>query len=462
MFSFRGQLRCRKRKLRVIALVCAFGVLAPMLAVAAADVAGAATTVGCVGDTCAGEDPAAMGCGSDAETKYSTNYKGGFWELRFSEACASAWLRTDMDEAVTGRGYIVGYRCAAGSGDCRGQLESRTLPAGRGYTDMVSATSHQKFRACHATRTAEIAGPFDECGSPVSAPQITSRAPAVETVRQADLASSTCAGSTPDESLHGKIESIGNYVVRAVPQLGQCDTGHRFTAGMHASLVGRTRDFVLVELETGVQGWVHIDSYVQTAESQTKLQTQTEPFHGSAREIEIRRSIMGADGVLDADEHAFWVDSFSSDLSIDEFFVIKGDPLGLEFLNWSDDGCSGPTPSFLRAEQAFTESCLRHDFCYRNNLVLGRSWMKERCDDQMGRDMAGVCQVIGSEFAQCERWAKIYLGAVRDFGRIDKAVLVLPKDSLNPAGVRNRYMCPHSGFYDSGQYICRVRRVTVV
>ena len=389
-----------------------------------------------------------MGCGSDAETRYTTTYKGGFWELRFSPSCRSSWLRVDMadQQAVVGRGYVVGYRCSEGSGDCRGDLESRPLSAGRGYTDMISTTSYEAFRVCYAASSTEVAGPFDDCGSPVRG---LSSSPAVETVRQADLVATRCSSSpTPEMSLNKlTVESVGNFVIRSIPRYGKCDTGQRFSKGMRATVLGRTGEYVLIETAR-TQGWVHEDSYREI----TSI-LRTEPLSGTEHELAIRAQVMGSDGVLDLAEHTRWVDRLSFGMSLDAFFLIKEDAVGFEFLDWSDDGCSGPTPQFLEAEQLFTDSCLRHDFCYRNNRILGRTDLKESCDVQMGVDMARACEADGLNKATCERWATTYFSAVVTLGKIQDHT---PFDA---SGWRNRYMCPHSGFYElwpaASTYLCR-------
>jgi Prokaryotic phospholipase A2 len=88
--------------------------------------------------------------------------------------------------------------------------------------------------------------------------------------------------------------------------------------------------------------------------------------------------------------------------------------------DWSDDGCSGPTPQGWR--RVFRRACEQHDFGYRNYgkyLSLGRTdatrgWI----DDRFKREMTAIC--VDNYLVQrnsCLAAAHIMYAAVRAKGR---------------------------------------------
>ncbi len=78
-------------------------------------------------------------------------------------------------------------------------------------------------------------------------------------------------------------------------------------------------------------------------------------------------------------------------MSLDEFLVARG-RAGEDrpFYDWSADGCSGPIPE--RAQ----DTCLRHDFLYRNSRMIRRQWgaaesfalqIKDDADSRFGNEL---------------------------------------------------------------------------
>ena len=89
--------------------------------------------------------------------------------------------------------------------------------------------------------------------------------------------------------------------------------------------------------------------------------------------------------------------------------------------NWSDDGCSGPTPPVIFDDNA----CRQHDFGYRNVSLYaqGRNeTVRKRIDERFLSNMYLRCDRRWSRWYQaplrvaCKGDALIFYGAVRNFG----------------------------------------------
>jgi Prokaryotic phospholipase A2 len=69
--------------------------------------------------------------------------------------------------------------------------------------------------------------------------------------------------------------------------------------------------------------------------------------------------------------------------------------LPTEGVNWTNDGCSD---GHRVTDASSDDSCLRHDFGYRNwpQIAATRDEAKELVDQQFGRDLRGVCRSLPS------------------------------------------------------------------
>ncbi|WP_051470980.1 phospholipase A2 [Patulibacter minatonensis] len=87
--------------------------------------------------------------------------------------------------------------------------------------------------------------------------------------------------------------------------------------------------------------------------------------------------------------------------------------------DWSDDGCSPPTPDHLR--ERFRNACLQHDFGYRNfgnGLMLERTENRRyRIDVKFRNEMNRICGRMFSGNAKrvCKAEATVMYKAVRRF-----------------------------------------------
>jgi hypothetical protein len=90
--------------------------------------------------------------------------------------------------------------------------------------------------------------------------------------------------------------------------------------------------------------------------------------------------------------------------------------------DWSDDGCSGPTPPVIFDDTA----CRQHDFGYRNvsHYAAGRNEdVRKAVDERFLSNMYLRCDRRWSRWFQaplrvaCKGDALIFYGAVRNFGR---------------------------------------------
>lgn len=124
----------------------------------------------------------------------------------------------------------------------------------------------------------------------------------------------------------------------------------------------------------------------------------------------------------------------SGSLSADAFAARKADfqnqgcwvgpagcrkPFPYNTFDWSDDGCSPPTPEYLR--QRFRNPCVQHDFGYRNfgkGLTLGRTESdRARIDNKFRTEMWAVCarSFSGRARTVCRAEASTMWAAVRTF-----------------------------------------------
>lgn len=75
-------------------MACVLGVF--LMSGTAVAIAGPAAAVGCYGDYCSGQNPAAMGCDADAVTRATASIPGTGGqqiELRWSPTCKTNWTR---------------------------------------------------------------------------------------------------------------------------------------------------------------------------------------------------------------------------------------------------------------------------------------------------------------------------------------------------------------------------------
>lgn len=113
-------------------------------------------------------------------------------------------------------------------------------------------------------------------------------------------------------------------------------------------------------------------------------------------------------------------------MSYREFIAFKHHhPPEDDVYNWSTDGCSSPTPGFLK--RLFEDACELHDFGYRNfghGLELGRNEdMRNEIDNRFLQEMVRTCNdKFGSWYraanrVSCVDEAGVMYGAVRNGGR---------------------------------------------
>lgn len=105
-------------------------------------------------------------------------------------------------------------------------------------------------------------------------------------------------------------------------------------------------------------------------------------------------------------------DQYLFEVSLEEFVQIRESRPHPNELDWSSDACSYSPDEPLGYE--FTESCLRHDFGYRNYERQGRFTEDNRLriDNNFRADMYSAC----AGDTACERAADVYYFAVRQFG----------------------------------------------
>ncbi|WP_347567493.1 phospholipase [Actinopolyspora sp. BKK1] len=105
-------------------------------------------------------------------------------------------------------------------------------------------------------------------------------------------------------------------------------------------------------------------------------------------------------------------DRYLFEVSLEEFVQIRASRPHPNELDWSSDACSYSPDEPLGYE--FTESCLRHDFGYRNYENQGRFTEDNRLriDNNFRADMYSAC----AGDTACERAADVYYYAVRQFG----------------------------------------------
>lgn len=115
--------------------------------------------------------------------------------------------------------------------------------------------------------------------------------------------------------------------------------------------------------------------------------------------------------------------AFSVPLSAFSAARATGDP----WFDWSTDGCSAPIVGDTGRSFNFRESCIRHDFGYRNLKLLerhhghGRNYWnptnRARVDRQFLSDMQRHCHSRSPVLRPtCLWWAEIFYRAVRVAG----------------------------------------------
>ncbi|WKK26353.1 DUF2690 domain-containing protein [Streptomyces olivoreticuli] len=107
------------------------------------------TGVKCAGESCAGKDPEAMGCGGNrATTAGSATVGTSYVEVRYSEVCRAAWGR--ITQAASGDAVRINARP---SGSAPGRTEAGRVGAtpghaADGYTPMVTVSAPDQATAC--------------------------------------------------------------------------------------------------------------------------------------------------------------------------------------------------------------------------------------------------------------------------------------------------------------------------
>lgn len=107
------------------------------------------TGVKCAGDSCAGKDPEAMGCGgARATTAGSATVGTSYVEVRYSEVCRAAWGR--ITQAASGDAIRINSRPTA-SAPARteaGRVGATPGHTADGYTPMVTVSAPDQATAC--------------------------------------------------------------------------------------------------------------------------------------------------------------------------------------------------------------------------------------------------------------------------------------------------------------------------
>ena len=115
--------------------------------------------------------------------------------------------------------------------------------------------------------------------------------------------------------------------------------------------------------------------------------------------------------------------AFSVPLSTFSAARTTGDP----WFDWTTDGCSAPLIGDTGLSFDFRESCVRHDFGYRNLKLLEtrygsghRYWNatnRKRVDQQFLKDMKAHCRGRALPLRPaCNWWADVFFRAVRVAG----------------------------------------------
>ena len=97
------------------------------------------------------------------------------------------------------------------------------------------------------------------------------------------------------------------------------------------------------------------------------------------------------------------------------------------WFDWTTDGCSAPLIGDTGLSFDFRESCVRHDFGYRNLRLLesrygtGRTYWnatnRKRVDQQFWKDMKAHCRGRALPLRpSCNAWAETFFRAVRIAG----------------------------------------------
>ncbi|RAK82190.1 phospholipase [Aspergillus fijiensis CBS 313.89] len=122
------------------------------------------------------------------------------------------------------------------------------------------------------------------------------------------------------------------------------------------------------------------------------------------------------------------------DATLQEFLTYKRDVQGRPpWLDWTDDGCSASMDYPLGFN--FHDSCLRHDFGYRNYKEQGRfdhAPSKKAIDARFKQDLVDMCRGVTTPWHRinshwsCVNCAHLYYRAVRWFGKFGRHVPRVP------------------------------------
>ena len=114
--------------------------------------------------------------------------------------------------------------------------------------------------------------------------------------------------------------------------------------------------------------------------------------------------------------------------SLSEFTSIAANHIGPDgrtgdaLLDWSSDLCSAPGIRSTGRSFDFGDACRRHDFGYRNSVMLEQRWSvdlwnhdaRKRIDEQLLADMKQHCKHRRLfDRPTCRAWAYTFYGTVR-------------------------------------------------
>jgi hypothetical protein len=105
---------------------------------------------------------------------------------------------------------------------------------------------------------------------------------------------------------------------------------------------------------------------------------------------------------------------------LDDFLAYRASPDRDPRLDWSTDECTAPVVGSTGASFDFTETCLRHDFGYRNYRRLGLfEERKALVDNRFLADMRAHCAARAlEERDRCRAWAQAFYLAVHHLGHL--------------------------------------------
>ncbi len=123
-----------------------------------------------------------------------------------------------------------------------------------------------------------------------------------------------------------------------------------------------------------------------------------------------------------------YLDELMFHTSLANFIAIAADRVGPDSragdtsLDWSTDLCSAPGIRSTGRSFDFGDACRRHDFGYRNSVLLEQRWSidvwdhdaRKRIDEQLLADMKQHCKHRRLlDRPTCRGWAYTFYGAVR-------------------------------------------------